>query len=61
MTNTYKTIKITFQIPAIISAILQDSLTTLGLPGWIGTIVIIMVVATIVFLLIAAIMRSGVI
>jgi len=61
-TGAYKLLRLVMNLVVIANNVVQDTLsvsaTTIGLPQWIGQIIMLMFVITIVFLIIAAVLRD---
>jgi len=61
-TGAYKLLRLVMNLVVIASSVIQDTLTTssetIGLPPWVGQIITLMFVITIVFLIIAAVLRD---
>jgi len=60
--GAYKLLRLVMQLVVITNSVVSDTLSassdTIGLPPWIGQIIMLMFVITIVFLIIAAVLRD---
>jgi hypothetical protein len=60
--GAYKLLRLVMQLIPMVNAIIQDTLSvatdTIGLPQWIGQIIMLMFAITIIFLIIAAVLRD---